>query len=179
MNVSFPRGPVPRASRADVRIQPVTTTFAFHLSSLDPNFIAKETPVATPGEIKALTVKALKEEGRTGCACRLWGRVGELCVALLFGVRLCRRNVQGHDGRLGNDFVEIKTITPRKRKPFVRAKRAGNFSQLAVVRVYDDLTLQILVVPRDRLPTGRRGRYLKVPWSIARDVATMAGSMAL
>ena len=39
---------------------------------------------------------------------------------------------------LGNDFVEVKTITPDKRGAGVRLKRAGNFGKLVVVKISDE-----------------------------------------
>jgi hypothetical protein len=120
-----------------------------------------------PGELQRLVCEALAREQQTGKGSALWGRVGELYAAIRYGVKLSRRNAQGHDGRLGNDLVEIKTITPLKRKPFVRAKRAGNFSMIAVVRVRPDHHFEARIVRRDRLPTGNDGAYVVLSWSRA------------
>lgn len=59
-----------------------------------------------------LTGRAAIEESRTGKTSRLWGTIGERFVAEKFGVVLSRANAEGHDGHLGKDLVEIKTITP-------------------------------------------------------------------
>jgi hypothetical protein len=118
-----------------------------------------------PGELQRLVCEALALEQQTGKGSTLWGRVGELYAAIRYGVKLSRRNAQGHDGRLGNDLVEIKTITPQKRKPFVRAKRAGNFSMIAVVRVRPDHQFEARIVRRDRLPKGNGGAYVVLSWS--------------
>lgn len=106
-------------------------------------------------------------ERKTGKACSLWGHIGESYAALRFGVKLSRKNAQGHDGRLGNNLVEIKTITPLKRKPFVRAKRAGNFSLLAVIRVYPDHHFEARLVRRECLPKARAGAYVFLSWDRA------------
>jgi len=116
-------------------------------------------------QLRRLVCEASAREQQTGKACPLWGRVGELYAARRFGVKLSRKYAQGHDGRLGNDLVEIKTITPRKRKPFVRAKRAGNFSMIAVVRVCPDHQFEARIVRRDRLPKGNDGAYVVLSWS--------------
>lgn len=97
-----------------------------------------------------------------------WGRIGEDYLAERFAVQLCKdRHAEGHDGRSGNDLIEIKTITPHKRRAFVQVKRAGNFSVLAVVRVTDDYRLEGRFVRRDRLPPGDGGKYMIVSWRTA------------
>ncbi len=94
-----------------------------------------------------------------------WGSIGESYVAEKFGVNLCSRHTEGHDGRLGDELVEIKTITPHKRRPFVTVKRSGNFSVLAVVRVADDCGLEARFVRRKQLPTGDGGKRLVISWN--------------
>lgn len=118
-----------------------------------------------PAELRRLVCEASEREEQTGKISALWGRVGELYAAIRYGVKLSRRHAQGHDGRLGKELVEIKTITPRKRKPFVRAKRAGNFSMLAVIRVRPDHQFEARIVRRDRLPKGNDGAYVVLSWS--------------
>jgi hypothetical protein len=63
-----------------------------------------------------------------------WGSIGEDYLAECFDVKLCGRHTEGHDGRFGDELIEIKTITPCKRRAVVTVKRTGNFSILAVVR---------------------------------------------
>ncbi len=118
-----------------------------------------------PQQLRLLVCEASSREKQTGKVSALWGRVGELYAAIRYGVKLSRRNAQGHDGRLGNELVEIKTITPRKRKLFVRAKRAGNFSMLAVIRVRPDHQFEARIVRRNRLPKGNDGAYVVLSWS--------------
>jgi hypothetical protein len=93
-----------------------------------------------------------------------WGAIGEAYIAECFGVKLCKQHVEGHDGRLGNDLVEIKTITPHKRMPFVLVKRNGNFSVLAVVQISSDAELDVRFVSRNRLPAGDGGTHFFVTW---------------
>ena len=52
-----------------------------------------------------------------------WGPIGEAYLAECFDVKLCSRHTEGHDGRWGDDLVEIKTITPHKRRAFVTVRR--------------------------------------------------------
>lgn len=106
-------------------------------------------------------------EHNTGCAGQCWGRAGELFAASKLGLCLCREYTQGHDGRLGNDLVEIKTITPTKRRPFVRGKRSGNFNLLAVVRFHSSGDAELRLIRRSRLPKGDGGAYFGLSWSRA------------
>lgn len=50
----------------------------------------------------------------TGLHLSVYGDIGELFGAITYGIKLNRTYAQGSDGRLGNDHVEIKTITPFK-----------------------------------------------------------------
>jgi hypothetical protein len=88
-------------------------------------------------------------------------------VAERFGVELTRAHTQGHDGRLGDDLVEIKTITPSKNRALVTVKRTGNFNLFAVVRVDADYQLDARLVPREKLPRGNGGRVAVVSWRTA------------
>lgn len=109
--------------------------------------------------------QAFASERRTGETSKLWGRIGELYASERFGIALSRDGTQGHDGKLGDEFVEIKTISPHKRCPFVRVKRAGNFSMLAVVRIRSDEQFEARLVKRSALAKGNGGRYLVLTWS--------------
>lgn len=96
-----------------------------------------------------------------------WGEIGESYVSRHHGVKLSRAHAQGHDGHLGSDVVEIKTISPSKRVPFVRVKRAGNFNVLAVVRILPNLQVAVRFIRRAKLPPGDGGRYYFVNWNMA------------
>lgn len=100
-----------------------------------------------------------------------WGNIGELYIAERYGVVLSREHAQGHDGRLGNDLVEIKTLTPNKHRPVVRVKRKGNFSLLAVVRVNEYHEFAALLVRRDKLPMAGEGEWLFIDWNTLRSLA--------
>jgi len=93
-----------------------------------------------------------------------WGPIGEGYLAECFDVKLCSRHTQGHDGRLGDELIEIKTITPHKRRAFVTVKRGGNFSVLAVVRITGESELAVRFLRRDQLPSGNGGKRIVVTW---------------
>lgn len=46
----------------------------------------------------------------------VFGELGEIFAEITFGIKRHKPRTQGSDGRLGNDFIEIKTITPEKKK---------------------------------------------------------------
>ena len=95
----------------------------------------------------------------------LFGELGELFAEIKFGIKRHRRiGTPGSDGRLGNDFVEIKTISPDKRTNRVQVKRSGNFNQLVVVKISDDFEFEAKMIPRKLLSKGK-GRYASVSWS--------------
>lgn len=72
----------------------------------------------------------------TGKHLMVYGALGELYGAMVWGVHLHRRpDTAGSDGRMGSDFVEIKTIGPRSRSARVRVSLKGNFSRLLVVKI--------------------------------------------
>jgi len=97
---------------------------------------------------------------------RDWGAIGEAYAKEKFGIQLCRRaNAAGHDGRWKNELVEIKTITPHKRRPFVRVKHAGNFSLLLAIRFTPECRVEARYLPRDELPPANGQEYAYVEWS--------------
>jgi hypothetical protein len=83
-----------------------------------------------------LTRAAQEYHETTGRHLNIYGALGELYGVMVWGIRLHRKpDVQGSDGRLGNDWIEIKTIGPRSATDRVTVKLSGNFSKLLVVRI--------------------------------------------
>ena len=66
---------------------------------------------------------------------QVYGDIGELFGAITHGIQLHRNYAQGSDGKLGNDFVEIKTITPFKKHDKVDVRLDRHFSKLLVVKI--------------------------------------------
>ena len=50
----------------------------------------------------------------TGRYLQIWGELGELYAEINYGIKRHKPHTRGSDGKLGNDFVEIKTISPEK-----------------------------------------------------------------
>lgn len=71
----------------------------------------------------------------TGRYLQIWGELGELYAEMKYGIKRHKPRTRGSDGRLGNDFIEIKTISPEKNKEKVQVKRAGNFNRLLLIKI--------------------------------------------
>jgi hypothetical protein len=52
------------------------------------------------------------------------------------------QGAEGSDGSIGNYHIEVKTVSPGKKKKSIEIKRAGNFNQLLVVKVGRDGSLE-------------------------------------
>jgi hypothetical protein len=104
---------------------------------------------------------AVDHKAITGTYLQVWGELGELYAEIKFGVKRHRPHAQGSDGKLGNDFVEVKTISPEKSAHKVQVKRAGNFSKLLVVKISAKFEFEAKMVARSALGkgTGKVARY--------------------
>ena len=90
------------------------------------------------------------------------GELGELYAELKYSIKRHRPHAQGSDGRLGNDFVEVKTITPLKGEQKVSVRRSGHFNKLIVVRISADYEFEARLISRTKLG---RGKSCQVSWS--------------
>ena len=97
----------------------------------------------------------------TGRYLQIWGELGELYAEIKHGVQRHRPGTQGSDGRIGNDWVEIKTISPEKGSNNVEVKRAGNFNKLIIVKISEDFEFESKVISRKSLGkgSGKKARY--------------------
>lgn len=100
----------------------------------------------------------------TGRYLQIWGELGELYAEVKYGIKRHKPHTQGSDGKLGNDFVEIKTISPEKDGGQVQVKRAGNFNKLLVVKISVDFEFEGRFIDRKHLSKGE-GTYTRVSWS--------------
>lgn len=100
---------------------------------------------------------------QTGRHLQVYGDIGELFAAITHGVALHSNYAQGSDGRLEDDFVEVKTITPFKTRDFVTISAAGNFSKLFVVKINEEFEIAGRMI--DRRALDWRGKpQIKVFW---------------
>ncbi|HRZ59073.1 MAG TPA: hypothetical protein P5163_00645 [Rubrivivax sp.] len=100
----------------------------------------------------------------TGRYLQIWGELGELYAEVKHGVKLHRPHTRGSDGKLGNHFVEVKTISPEKDGEKVEVKRAGNFSHLLVVKISKEFEFESRLIERRKIPKGD-GTHARVSWS--------------
>lgn len=100
----------------------------------------------------------------TGRYLQIWGELGELYAEIKYGVVRHPPGTRGSDGRLGNDWVEVKTISPEKHSETIHVKRAGNFNKLLVVRIREDFVFEAKLIDRKLLTRGS-GKRAKVAWA--------------
>ena len=94
----------------------------------------------------------------------VFGELGELFAEIAFEIHRHKPRAQGSDGRLGDDFIEIKTITPEKKKPKICVKRQGNFNKLLVIRITEDFMFEARILDRKKMAKGT-GKLATVSWS--------------
>lgn len=92
------------------------------------------------------------------------GELGEIFAELTFGIQRNKPCAQGSDGRLGNDLVEVKTITPGKKLDQVVLKRSGNFNKLIVVKISEEFHFEARMIDRIEMKKGT-GKFAHVSWS--------------
>lgn len=100
----------------------------------------------------------------TGRHLPIFGELGELYGEVKYGIKRHKPFTQGSDGKLGNDFVEIKTISPLKSNSTVSVKRGGNFSKLLLVKISEDFEFKGKMLDRKSLRKGT-GKHIKAKWS--------------
>lgn len=100
----------------------------------------------------------------TGRFLQIWGELGELYAEIRYAIKRHKPHTPGSDGKLGNDFVEVKTISPEKGTAEVHVKRAGNFNKLVVVKISDDFQFESRMLDRRHIAKGE-GTHAKVEWA--------------
>ncbi len=131
------------------------------------NDLRDDYPHADPEVVEAfhnLVESAARYWDLTGRHLNIFGELGELFAEVKFGIKRHRLHAAGSDGRLGNDFIEIKTIGPGSGSSKVRVKRSGNFSKLMVVRITDDYEFEARMLERKALKRGT-GKFITLSWS--------------
>ncbi|KEI70778.1 hypothetical protein [Endozoicomonas elysicola] len=94
---------------------------------------------------------------------QIWGELGELFGEIYYNIKRHKAHTKGSDGKLGNDFIEIKTISPEKNVDEVRVKRAGNFSKLLIVKINNDFSFESQMIHRKNLSRGT-GSHARAKW---------------
>lgn len=137
-------------------------------SQLEEQELRREFPNAAPEVVRIfrdLLAVAEAYHFATGRYLQIWGELGELYAEIHFGIVRHKPGTAGSDGRLGNDFVEVKTISPEKTGRKVQVKRAGNFNKLLVVKISDEFEFEARMIDRAALKkgTGKHARYVWMP----------------
>ena len=113
---------------------------------------------------ESLVYEAARYKQVTGRYLPIFGELGEIFAEITFGIKRHKPRTQGSDGRLGNDFIEIKTITPEKKKEQVSVKRQGNFNKLLAIKINEDFEFEARMIDRKNISKGK-GKEAKVSWS--------------
>ena len=100
----------------------------------------------------------------TGRHLPIYGAIGEQYAARRFGIELHQdEHAEGSDGRIGNDYVEVKTISPMRGSRHIRVKKSGNFGLLAIVKIDTDFRIDAKLVKRANLGKAE-GEHFVVGW---------------
>lgn len=111
-----------------------------------------------------LIADAKRYHAKHGKPSRILGELGERYIAEQFGMVRHKRCAQGSDGRIGDEFVEVKTITPGKKKQRICVKRAGHFGLLAIVRIDENYYFEARLIDRRHIQKGS-GRSARLSWT--------------
>lgn len=101
--------------------------------------------------------------GLTGRHLQVYGDIGELYGVITHGLKLHRNYAQGSDGKIGNHFVEVKTITPFKSNDVVALNLKRNFSKVLIVKINADFEVRGKLIDRKALPKAK-GDRLMLSW---------------
>ena len=74
-------------------------------------------PLANPKLVmifESVVENAKSYDALTGRYLQIWGELGEFFAEVKYGIKRNKPHTKGSDGRLGNDFVEVKTISRKK-----------------------------------------------------------------
>jgi hypothetical protein len=111
---------------------------------------------------------AMEYKAITGRYLQIWGELGELYAEIKYGLKRHKPGTAGSDGRLGNDWVEVKTISPEKSSEKIQVKRAGNFNKLLVVKISEDFEFDSKMLDRKLLGKSD-GSHARISWGSIPD----------
>lgn len=115
-------------------------------------------------EIFASLVESAREYFElTGRHLPIYGELGEIYAELNHGLKRFEPNHPGGDGKIGDDIVEVKTISPHKSVDVVQVKKAGNFDKLLIVKISSDLKFNSVLIDRSELRSAS-ANYLRAGW---------------
>lgn len=133
--------------------------------------MAEQFPEADENVIQVfedLVRAAMEYKDITGRYLQIWGELGELYAEIKYGLKRHKPGTPGSDGRLGDDLIEVKTISPEKGSGNIQVKRAGNFNKLLVVKISEDFEFVARLIDRDLLGKGE-GSHARIHWDAMPD----------
>lgn len=151
-------------------------SWSFINEHLEDHELREQFPGAHLDVVRAfldLVEVAARYNGLTDRYLEIWGELGELFVELKYGLKRHRIHAKGSDGRIGDDFVEVKTLSPGKAKDYVLVKRGGNFSKLFLVKISETFEFEARVIERKRMQKGKgtKGKA-RVSWNSCEKLET-------
>jgi len=136
-------------------------------TQLEDQELREAFPSANPGVVRIfqdLVSLAQTYKEATGRYLQIWGELGELYAEISYGLVRHKPGTQGSDGRIGNDWIEVKTISPEKQTNTVHVKLTGrNFNKLLVVRITEDFVFIARMLDRAQLQKGS-GKTARYKW---------------
>ncbi len=151
---------------AEARKNSVLLKYAYHTTPTKGMMLPKRYSHVQPELLaifEELVESAAKYKRITGHHLPILGELGELFAEIMFGIKRHGPMTQGSDGKLGDEFIEVKTITPDKTNGTVRVKHAGNFGKLIVVKITDDFQFGARMISRKTLRKST-GKWAKITW---------------
>ena len=139
---AIPTVPVPPASRVEV---PVPEEAAARREALRETFL---------GMLHA----ARRFHRDTGRYLTIYGDIGEVFACAVLGMKLNRACAKGSDGRVGNDHVEVKTLSPRSATLCATVRKDRHFTQVLLVRVTPQHKVSARLIDRGRLTFDGQGQ---------------------
>lgn len=133
--------------------------------------LAEEFPEADEDVINVfedLVCAAMEYKNITGRYLQIWGELGELYAEIKYGLRRHKPGTPGSDGLLGDDLIEVKTISPEKQSERVQVKSAGDFNKLLVVKISEDFSFSSRMIDRQSLGKGG-GKHARIHWDAMPD----------
>ncbi len=132
---------------------------------LDDQELRRDYPLADVRVVRIfedLCASAAEYHAITRNYLQIWGELGELFAEVRFGLKRHRAHAEGSDGKIGNDFVEVKTISPEKKVNCIHVKRVGRFNKLLVVKVNEHFEFEAKLIGRSSLSRGpaKRAKFV-------------------
>ncbi len=135
-------------------------------SQIEEQALKRDYPAVDPHLVRifdGIVAEATAYKQATGRYLQLWGELGEFYAEIRHGLVRHPPGTQGSDGRIGNDWIEVKTISPEKIGEIVEVKLAGNFNKLLLVRIDEDFKFSSCIIDRKALGKNK-GKHARVRW---------------